>query len=160
MKKLHKAIFPGSFDPFTVGHADLVARGLDLFDSLIIAIGYNEHKQGWIPVEERVAALRKFYANEPRIQVESYQCLTIDFAKEKGAKFILRGIRSIKDYEYERDIAEMNKKLSDIETIVLFANPNLSSISSSIVRELSHFGKDIQNWLPKGLHYELETNKK
>lgn len=160
MKKLHKAIFPGSFDPFTVGHADLVARGLDLFDSLIIAIGYNERKQGWIPEEERVAALRKFYANEPRIQVESYQCLTIDFAKEKGAKFILRGIRSIKDYEYERDIAEVNKKLSDIETIVLFANPNLSSISSSIVQELYNFGKDIQNWLPKGLHYELETYKK
>ena len=160
MKKLHKAIFPGSFDPFTIGHADLVERGLDLFDSLIIAIGYNEHKQGWIPVEERVAALRKFYTNETRIQIESYQCLTIDFAKEKGANFILRGIRSIKDYEYERDIAEMNKKLSGIETIFFFANPDLSSVSSSILRELFHFGKDIQKWLPEGLHYKLEIYKK
>lgn len=160
MKKLRKAIFPGSFDPFTIGHADLVERGLALFDSLIIAIGYNEHKQGWIPVEERVAALRELYANEPRIQVESYRSLTIDFAKEKEADFILRGIRSIKDYEYEQDIAEVNKNLSGIETIVLFANPCLSSVSSSVLRELFHFGKDIQSWLPEGLHYELEKYKK
>lgn len=160
MKKLRKAIFPGSFDPFTIGHADLVERGLALFDSLIIAIGYNEHKQGWIPVEERVAALRELYANEPRIQVESYRSLTIDFAKEKEADFILRGIRSIKDYEYEQDIAEVNKTLSGIETIVLFAKPCLSSVSSSVLRELFHFGKDIQSWLPEGLHYELEKYKK
>ena len=160
MKKLRKAIFPGSFDPFTIGHADLVERGLALFDSLIIAIGYNEHKQGWIPVEERVAALRELYANEPRIQVESYRSLTIDFAKEKEADFILRGIRSIKDYEYEQDIAEVNKNLSGIETIVLFAKPCLSSVSSSVLRELFHFGKDIQSWLPEGLHYELEKYKK
>ena len=160
MKKPHKAIFPGSFDPFTIGHADLVERGLALFDSLIIAIGYNENKKGWIPVEERVTALQKLYAKEPRIQIESYQCLTIDFAKEKGADYILRGIRSIKDYEYERDIAEVNKKLSGIETIILFANPDLSCVSSSILRELSHFDKDIQKWLPEGLHYKLETHKK
>ena len=164
MKKLRKAIFPGSFDPFTIGHADLVERGLALFDSLIIAIGYNEHKQGWIPVEERVAALRELYANEPRIQVESYVSDLInnptDAAKEKEADFILRGIRSIKDYEYEQDIAEVNKNLSGIETIVLFANPCLSSVSSSVLRELFHFGKDIQSWLPEGLHYELEKYKK
>ena len=160
MKKLRKAIFPGSFDPFTIGHADLVERGLALFDSLTIAIGYNEHKQGWIPVEERVAALRELYANEPRIQVESYRSLAIDFAKEKESDFILRGIRSIKDYEYEQDIAELNKNLSGIETIVLFANPCLSSVSSSVLRELFHFGKDIQSWLPEGLHYELEKYKK
>ena len=110
--------------------------------------------------EERVAALRELYANEPRIQVESYRSLTIDLAKEKESDFILRGIRSIKDYEYEQDIAELNKNLSGIETIVLFANPCLSGVSSSVLRELFHFGKDIQSWLPEGLHYELEKYKK
>ena len=146
-------LFPGSFDPFTKGHADIVERGLQLFDSIVIALGYNENKEGWIPVEERVRALKALYANEPRVTVESYTGLTVDFAKQCGAVAILRGIRAVKDYEYEMQLADMNKQLSGIETLLLFANPQYSSVSSSIVRELAHFGKDIKPFLPEGLHY-------
>jgi pantetheine-phosphate adenylyltransferase len=149
-----KVIFPGSFDPFTKGHADLVARALQIFDQVVVAIGYNEHKPGWIPVQERVDALKALYANEPRVTVESYSCLTIDFAKQCGANAILRGIRSVTDYEYEMQLADVNKQLSGIETLLLFANPQYSSVSSSMVRELTHFGKDIQPFLPIGLHYD------
>ncbi len=146
-------LFPGSFDPFTKGHADLVERALQLFDQVVVAIGFNEHKPGWIPVQERVDALKALYANEPRVMVESYTGLTIDFAKQCGAVAILRGIRSVKDYEYEMQLADVNKQLSGIETLLLFANPQYSSLSSSMVRELVHFGKDIQSFLPIGLHY-------
>ena len=146
-------LFPGSFDPFTKGHADIVERGLQLFDSIVIAVGYNENKEGWIPVEERVRALKALYANEPRVTVESYTGLTVDFAKQCGAVAILRGIRSVKDYEYEMQLADMNKQLSGIETLLFFANPQYSSISSSMVRELAHFGKEIRSFLPEGLHY-------
>ena len=149
-----KVIFPGSFDPFTKGHADLVARALQIFDQVVVAIGYNEHKPGWIPVQERVDALKALYANEPRVTVESYSCLTVDFAKQCGAIAILRGIRSVTDYEYEMQLADVNKQLSGIETLLLFANPQYSSVSSSMVRELTHFGKDIQPFLPIGLHYD------
>ena len=152
-----RVLFPGSFDPFTKGHANLVERGLQLFDHVIIAVGYNENKPGWIPVQERVSALKALYANEPRVMVESYSCLTVDFARQCGAKAILRGIRSVKDYEYEMQMADVNRQLSGIETILLFADPQLSAVSSSIVRELAHFGKDIKPFLPEGLHY---TDKK
>ncbi len=154
MKK--KSIFPGSFDPFTKGHADIVKRGLQLFDHIVIAVGVNEQKSGWIPVEERVRALREFYKDNPKVSVEHYSTLTVDFARQQGAQFILRGIRSLKDYEYELQIADVNHQLADIETVVLFANPALASLSSSTVRELVHFGHDIQEWLPKGLNYKLK----
>ncbi len=149
-----KAIFPGSFDPFTRGHADIVQRGLRLFDQIVIAVGVNEQKRGWINVDERVSALRRYYKDNPNILVERYDTLTIDFARKQGAQFILRGIRSIKDYEYELQIADVNRQLSGIETVVLFADPSLASVSSSTVRELAHFGHDIQPWLPEGLTYE------
>lgn len=142
-------LFPGSFDPFTLGHADIVKRALALFDSIIIAVGYNEHKAGWIPVDERVRTISQLYKDEPRISVESYSCLTVDFAREKGAAAILRGIRSVKDYEYELQIADVNRQLAGIETVLLFADPKLASISSSVVRELAHFGKDISEFLPQ-----------
>ena len=146
-------LFPGSFDPFTKGHANLVERGLQLSDHVIIAIGFNEQKPGWLPIQERVDALRKLYANELRVTVESYSGLTVDFAQQCGAKVILRGVRSVKDYEYEMQLADVNRQLSGIETILLFADPQLSAVSSSIVRELAHFGKDIKPFLPEGLHY-------
>ena len=153
---MKKAIFPGSFDPFTLGHADIVERGLQLFDHIVIAVGYNEEKRGWIPIAERVRALREFYKDEPRISVEQYNTLTVDFAREQGTPFILRGVRSHKDYEYELQMAEINRELApDIETVALFTTPELSSLSSSIVRELAHFGRDIRNWLPKGLTYNV-----
>lgn len=148
------AIFPGSFDPFTKGHADLVERGLQLFDNLIIAVGYNEQKQGWIPTEERVKALQALYANDNRIKIKAYKTLTTDFAKEMGATFILRGVRSNKDFEYEQQIALVNRQLTGIETVILFADPALGHISSSVVRELTHFGQDVGQFLPEGLQYK------
>ena len=148
-----RVLFPGSFDPFTKGHANLVERALQLFGHVIIGIGFNEQKPGWIPVEERVEALRNLYAHEPRVTVDSYSGLTVDFARQCGAAAILRGIRSVKDYEYEMQMADVNRQLTGIDTILLFADPQLSSVSSSVVRELVHFGKDIRPFLPEGLDY-------
>lgn len=143
------AIFPGSFDPFTIGHAGIVSRGLPLFDRIVIGVGVNESKRTVFTLEERVEAISQLYADEPRISVESYTGLTIDFAREFGAGFILRGLRSVKDFEYERDIAAMNQRLSGIETVLLFTEPQHQSISSSVVRELLSFGKDVSDFLPK-----------
>lgn len=147
MKKV--AIFPGSFDPFTIGHASIVERGLPLFDEIVIGVGLNESKRALYAPTERVAAISRLYADEPRVRVESYDDLTIDFAHRVGAKFILRGLRSVKDFEYERDIANMNHRLSGIETVLLFTEPHYSSVSSSVVRELIAFGKDVSDFLPK-----------
>ncbi len=147
------AIFPGSFDPFTCGHADIVRRGLQLFDHIVIGVGYNLQKKSWISAEERVRALRAFYGNEARISVEAYSDLTIDFALRHEARFILRGIRSIKDYEYEQNIADINRRLSGIETVLLFSAPELAGVSSSVVRELAAFHHDIQAFIPQGLNY-------
>ena len=154
-----KVIFPGSFDPFTIGHANLVERAVRLFDEVIIAVGYNEQKKGWLPVEERVRALREYYSAMPQVRVESYTGLTVDFAQSQGARFILRGVRSVKDYEYELGIADINARLADVETVVLLADPTISGISSSVVRELHHFGRDIPPWLPQGLDYRIDKQE-
>ncbi len=158
-KKSSVAIFPGSFDPFTRGHADIVERGLRLFDHIKIAVGHNEQKRGWIPVKERVRALCELYKNEPRVSIESYNGLTVDFAQELGARFILRGLRTHKDYEYELQMADVNKQLApEVETIVLFSDSSLTNISSSIVRELAKYGRDITPWLPNGLDYHINNS--
>lgn len=154
-----KVIFPGSFDPFTIGHANLVERAVRLFDEVIIAVGYNEQKTGWLPVEERVRALRGYYSAMPQVRVESYTGLTVDFAQSQGARFILRGVRSVKDYEYELGIADINARLADVETVVLLADPTISGISSSVVRELHRFGRDITPWLPQGLDYRIDRQE-
>lgn len=154
-----KVIFPGSFDPFTIGHANLVERAVRLFDEVIIAVGYNEQKSGWLPLEERVRALRGYYSAMPQVRVESYTGLTVDFAQSQGARFILRGVRSVKDYEYELGIADINARLADVETVVLLADPTISGISSSVVRELHRFGRDITPWLPQGLDYRIDRQK-
>ena len=155
-KNMNKVIFPGSFDPFTIGHANLVDRAQRLFDEVIVAVGYNEQKSGWLPVEERVRALREYYNGNPKVRVESYTGLTVDFAQAQEARFILRGVRSVKDYEYELGIADINSRLADVETVVLLADPTISGISSSVVRELHHFGRDITKWLPQGLNYKID----
>lgn len=148
-------VFPGSFDPFTLGHANLVGRALNIFDQVIIAVGYNVAKPGWIPVNERVRAVQELYQTEPRVQVMSYNNLTVDFAKENNAGFILRGVRTMQDYEYELQMADINRMLDGIETVVLFTDSALSSISSSRVRELHHFGRDMSQYLPEGLKYNI-----
>ena len=142
------ALFPGSFDPFTKGHADIVTRALALFDEIVVAVGYNEQKPGWMPVEERVEKIRQIYAYEPRVKVESYTGLTVEFAKEKGVNAIVRGVRTVADFEYELQMADVNKQLTGIETVLLPASPQFASLSSSVVRELAHFGQDISAFLP------------
>lgn len=143
------AVFPGSFDPFTRGHASVVRRGLALFDHIIIGIGVNERKTAWQTAEQRLEVIRRLYADEPRISVETYADLTVDFARRHEADFILRGVRSYADFAYEQDIAEVNRRLSGIETVVLFTEPDLGCVSSSMVKELAHFGKDIRPFLPE-----------
>ena len=143
-----KVLFPGSFDPFTLGHDDIVRRALMLFDEVVVAVGYNEQKSGWKPVEERIASIRKLYEDEPRVRVESYTGLTVDFAKEQGITAIIRGVRTTKDFEYELQMADMNRRLTGIETILLPASPEFASLSSSLVRELARFGRDISTFLP------------
>ncbi|MBS5741022.1 MAG: pantetheine-phosphate adenylyltransferase [Adlercreutzia equolifaciens] len=143
------AIFPGSFDPFTVGHASIVERGLPMFDRIVIGVGVNDSKRSLLTPEERVEAIRKLYEEEPRIKVVSYNDLTVDLVRREGAQFILRGLRSVKDFEYERDIAAMNNRLSGVETVLLFTEAHYSDISSSVVRELIAFGKDVSEFLPK-----------
>lgn len=142
------AIFPGSFDPFTIGHASIVRRGLELFDKVVVGVGYNTNKRSFLTPEVRVSAIEKVYANEPRVKVVAYSDLTADLARRERAKFVLRGIRSVKDFEYERDIASINHRLSDIETVLLFTEPQYADISSTIVRELLAFGKDVSEFLP------------
>ena len=148
---MKRAIFPGSFDPFTIGHYDIVLRGLQLFDEIIIGIGHNINKRDAFPLEERINAIQRAFNSEPRIKVMAYQGLTVDFAQEQEASCIVRGIRSVKDFEYEETIADVNRRLSGIDTIFLFTEPELSSVSSSIVRELLHYGKDVSTFLPPNM---------
>jgi len=146
-------VMTGSFDPFTIGHADVALRALALCDELVIGIGYNGLKAGWIPVDERLRALREFYAREPRVRVEKYSCLTVDFARRAAATCIVRGVRGMADFDYETRMAETNRRLSGIETLLLPAKPGMAHVSSSMARELARFGKDITPWLPQGLNY-------
>lgn len=145
---MKRAIFPGSFDPFTIGHYDIVLRGLQLFDEIIIGIGHNINKHNAFPLEERINAIQSAFKGEPRVQVMAYDGLTIDFAAEQQAQFILRGVRSVQDFEYERNIAEANKQLSGIETILLYTRPEYAHISSTLLRDLHAHGKDISQYLP------------
>lgn len=147
---MNKGLFVGSFDPFTIGHASIVRRALPLFDHIIIGVGVNERKKYMLSAEERVKRIKRLYADEPKIEVKSYSDLTIDFARREQATYIIKGVRSVKDFEYEREQADVNRLLSGVETIFLYAEPQLLSISSSMVRELQHFGRDISEFLPKG----------
>lgn len=144
-----KGLFVGSFDPFTIGHDDIVRRALGLFDGLIIGVGTNPDKAYKYSEEERINAILTHFADEPKVEVIGYSDFAIDLAKRVGAKYIVRGVRSIRDFEYERDQAVFNKRLGDIETILLYADPTLSAISSSAVRELEHFNKDASWMIPK-----------
>ncbi|MBR1594735.1 MAG: pantetheine-phosphate adenylyltransferase [Alloprevotella sp.] len=145
---MNTALFPGSFDPFTVGHASIVERALPMFDRIVIGVGVNAGKHALYTIEERVRRIRELYADEPRIRVESYADLTVDCARRTGAHFILRGLRSVKDFEYERDVAAMNRRLSGIETVMMFCEERYACISSSVVRELISYGKDVTEFLP------------
>lgn len=141
-------LFVGSFDPFTIGHDSIVRRALPLFDRIVIGIGINERKQYMRPVDERIAGIRELYANEPKIEVKAYSDLVVDFARREQAQCLIKGVRSVKDFEYEREQADINRELSGLETLLLFAEPQYESVSSSMVRELIHFGCDVSRFLP------------
>ena len=146
---MRTAIFPGSFDPFTIGHYDIVQRALPLFDEIVIGVGINAQKRPLFSPEERVEAIKKAFRDEPKVRVMTYETLTVDFAHEMGATFMLRGVRSTVDFEYEKAFAEANKQLSGIETVLLLTKPEYGHISSSLVRDLYSYGKDITPYLPK-----------
>lgn len=152
---MKRAIFPGTFDPFTIGHYSVVKRALTFMDEIIIGIGINDSKRTWFPTDKRVEMVKKLYADEPRVRVAAYDNLTVDFAIQHDAGFIIRGIRTVRDFEYEETIADINRKLAGIETILLFTEPELTSVSSTIVRELLHYGKDVTPFLPEGLDINI-----
>ena len=145
---MKRAIFPGTFDPFTIGHYSIVKRGLAIFDEIVIGIGHNQSKQTLFTVEKRLDLVQQAFQNEPRVKIASYNSLTVDFALSVKADYILRGLRSVGDFEYERTVADANRKLTGIETVILFTESEYSYISSTVVRDLYSFGKDISTFLP------------
>ena len=142
------ALFTGTFDPFTIGHADIVRRALALFDHIIIGVAVSELKHTKQEAAQRLQTIKRLYDDNPAVEVVSYSDLTVDLAKRTNASCIIRVIRSVKDFEYERDQAEVNRQLGGIETLLLFADPQTAHISSTLVRELQFFGQDVSKYLP------------
>jgi len=154
-----KALYAGSFDPFTRGHADIVARGLDLFDEVIVAIGTNDAKRNLFTAQERLQQIQRYYVDEPRVRVLTYTGLTVSLAQELKVKVLLRGVRSSTDMEYERTLADLNRSRDDLTAQDLRhfpAGPRVTHISSTVVRELLHYGGDVSTFLPQG--FSLEVN--
>lgn len=162
MKKI--AIFPGSFDPFTRGHESVVLRSLPLFDEVIIAIGNNSSKTGFFTIQERIELIEMVFKNNNQVHVQSYDGLTVDFCKNVGAQFMLRGIRTAADFEYERAVAQMNKSmLPDVESVILLTTPELTPVNSTIVRDILRHGGDVSQFLPENMNVnqilESRSNK-
>jgi pantetheine-phosphate adenylyltransferase len=145
------AVFPGSFDPFTIGHENIAQRALSLFDKLIIAIGKNEHKQRYFPIETSMEWIAKAFEHEPKVEVDTFDGLTVDYCKAKKAHYILRGLRTSADFEFEKAIAQMNKAMADeIETVFILPTPELSAINSTIIRDIVRNNGDASAFVPKG----------
>ena len=155
-------IFTGTFDPFTIGHQNIAERALPMFDKLVIAVAMSKLKHATEEISQRVESIKKVFPQECtelideqdaskgyRMEVVAYDDLTIDLAHRMGAQFLVRGVRSVKDFEYEREQADINKQLGGVETILLFSDPRYSSISSTLVRELRFFGREVDEFLPK-----------
>ncbi len=154
-------LFPGTFDPVTTGHVDVIDRALDLFDGLVIGVGINASKTPMFPVEQRVRWFKAIYEKEPKVQVFAYGGLTIDFCKKVQAQFILRGIRYVSDFEYEKAIADMNRMMDGgIETIFLTCSPQFSTIASTLVRDVMRNGGDASQFLPKQVIADLGNVKR
>ena len=146
------AIFPGSFDPFTIGHESIVRRAVPLFDKIYIMIGYNANKTSFFPIEKRMRWINQVFQNEPKAEVRVHEGLTVDFCKEVNARYILRGIRTSSDFEYERAIAQVNKKMHpEIESVFLLTLPEHTPINATIIRDIVSHGGDASMFLPKGL---------
>ncbi len=148
---MKKAIFPGSFDPITLGHIDIIKRGLNLFDEVIIAIGVNAEKKHMFSLEDRKLQIEEVFKNESRIKVDTYKGLTVDYCKTVNANFILRGLRNSTDFTYEQSIAQTNSSLAKIESVFLVCTPNVSNISSSIVRDIIRNGGDYRSLVPRSV---------
>jgi pantetheine-phosphate adenylyltransferase len=151
MKKI--AVFPGSFDPFTIGHEAIVRRALNLFDEIIIAVGANTLKKSFYPLETRKEMISKTFRNEPRVRVDHYVGLTVDFCKKNGATYLLRGLRTSADFEFERAIGQVNKSMaSGIESVFLLTAPEHSFINSTIVRDIIQNGGDATKFVPAAIN--------
>ena len=148
MTKTNIALFPGTFDPFTNGHKSIVDRALAIFDEVIIAIGVNPDKHSMFTAEQRAEYINKVYEGNQHIRVMCYTGLTTGLAEQMNATVLLRGVRTVKDFEYERELADVNRQLTGIDTMLLFTDPEYASVSSSIVRELIHYGKDTSKFVP------------
>lgn len=143
------AVFPGSFDPFTTGHKEIVDRAYPMFDKIIIAIGFNSEKSSFFPLEKRKLWIEDAFTDKPKVFVDSYQGLTVDFCRKNNATFLVRGLRNSTDFEYEKNIAQMNKHLyPDIESVFLLSSPELSAVNSTIVRDIIRHGGDASQFLP------------
>lgn len=152
------AIFPGSFDPITIGHVDIIDRALHLFDKVIIAVGQNTQKKYLFDLEVRIEWLEKVFEKYENVEVKSYTGLTADFAKELNAKFLLRGLRNASDFDYEKTISQLNNIVGDgLETIFLIAHPNKGHISSTIVREIIKGEGDVSSFVPEAIDYDLKN---
>jgi pantetheine-phosphate adenylyltransferase len=146
------AVFPGSFDPFTIGHESIVRRALSLFDRIIIAIGTNTNKADFFPIEKRMQWIKEVFEFDEKVSILNYNGLTIEFCQQVGAKFILRGLRTSADFEYERAIAQVNKVMDqDVESIFILTSPEYSAITSTLVRDIIRHGGDASKFLPNSL---------
>lgn len=149
------AVFPGSFDPFTIGHESIVNRAVSMFDKIIIMIGYNANKKSFFPIEKRLKWINQIFENQPKIEVQVHEGLTVDFCKKVEAKYILRGLRTSSDFEYERAIAQINKKMHpEIETVFLLTLPEHTPVNATIIRDIIFHGGDASMFLPKGMDIE------
>lgn len=148
MTHIRKALYAGSFDPFTIGHQSIVDRALDLFDNVVVAIGDNSAKSPFQSVDERKTAIEKVYASDPRVSVVVYSGLTVDLAGSLGCTHLLRGVRSASDFDYERSLADANRNISGLETVLLYTLPELAFVSSSLVRDLIKHGRSATEFLP------------
>jgi pantetheine-phosphate adenylyltransferase len=151
------AVFPGSFDPITIGHESIILRSLPLFDKIIVAIGVNSTKQGFFPAEKRKQWIEKVFAGEKKIEVKTYKGLTIDFCKQEKANYILRGLRTSADFEFERVIAQMNRAMDkNIETVFILSTPELSAINSTVVRDIIRNSGDASQFVPTAIRKEVK----
>lgn len=146
------AIFPGSFDPITRGHENIILRALPLFEKIIVAVGQNAEKKGFFTIDQRIDFLKKVFRGHAAVEIDQYSGLTVEYCQQKGAKYILRGLRTSADFEFERTIGQVNKKLyPEIETIFLLTLPEYTAINSSVVREILKYGGDVSQFIPEGL---------
>lgn len=147
------AVFPGSFDPFTIGHESIVKRAIPIFDKIIIAIGYNSTKEGFFPLKTRIEWINNVFKNYDKVKVDSFEGLTINFCQDKGAQYLLRGLRTAADFEFERSIAQMNKYMAaGIESVFLLTTPAHTPVNSTVVRDIIRHGGDASQFLPKEIN--------